>query len=338
MIRGVAQCDRSTARVSPTPSATPAASSHTTQYFEMFGSRSIFHEGWKANCPVPGPSFAEAAEKGRRFGQALTAEMLEHLDANGWELYDVVDDPAETRNLAADQPEKLAELKALWYRQAEEYGVFPLAAAGISRLLTVRPTIAAPPDQLVWYPDAAPVYFGASPRLYNRPYSITADVTIPDGDIAGGASDGILATHGGRHGGYTFMVLDGMLRHVYNWVGSTRFTTSSDEVLTPGQHELRFEFVPTGAPDLTAGRGSPGHGMLFVDGRLVGATALPFTTTNRMGPVGFSCGYAAFDSSTPGSTPRRSASPARSTGWSSTSPASCCQHDEAELRGLMAQQ
>ena len=110
----------------------------------MFGSRSIFHEGWKANCPVPGPSFAEAAVKGRRFGQALTAGMLEQLDADGWELYDVVDDPAETRNRATDLPEKLAELTALWYRQAEEYGVFPLAAAGISRLLTVRPTIAAP--------------------------------------------------------------------------------------------------------------------------------------------------------------------------------------------------
>ena len=159
--------------------------------------------------------------KGRRFGQALTAGTLEQLDADGWELYNVVDDPAETRNRAADRPEKLAELTALWYRQAEEYGVFPLAAAGISRLLTVRPTIAAPRDQLIWYPDAAPVYFGASPRLYNRPYSITAHVTIADGDIAGGASDGILATHGGRHGGYAFMVLDGMLRHVYNWVGST---------------------------------------------------------------------------------------------------------------------
>jgi arylsulfatase len=338
VIRGVEQSPIHGTSFAHSFDAPDAPSSHTTQYFEMFGSRSIFHEGWKANCPVPGPSFAEAAEKGRRFGQALTAEMLEQLDADGWELYDVAADPAETRNLAADMPEKLADMKALWYQQAEEYGVFPLASAGISRLLTVRPTIAGHRDRLVWYPDAAPVYFGAAPRIYNRPYSITADVTIPDGDIAGGASDGILATHGNRHGGYAFMVLDGKLCHVYNWVGSERFTTASDEVLTPGEHELRFEFAPTGAPDLMAGKGSPGNGLLSVDGRLVGATAFPFTTTNRMGPVGFSCGYAAFDTVAPDvyTTPFRFAGTIHRVTVDLSG--ELLQHDEAELRGLMAQQ
>ncbi len=338
VIRGVEQSPIHGTSFAHSFDAPDAPSNHTTQYFEMFGSRSIHHDGWKANCPVPGPSFAEAAQRGRRFGQALTAEMLEQLDADGWELYHVAADPAETRNLAVDMPGKLADMKALWYEQAEKYGVFPLASAGISRLLTVRPTIAAPRDRLVWYPDAAPVYFGASPRIYNRPYSITADVTIPDVDIAGGASDGILATHGGRHGGYAFMVLGGRLRHVYNWVGSQRFTTSSDEVLTPGDHELRFEFAPTGAPDLAAGTGSPGNALLSVDGRLVGATAFPFTTTNRMGPVGFSCGYAAFDSVDPGlyAAPFRFAGTIRRVIVDISG--ELLRHDEAELRGLMAQQ
>ncbi|RLE23439.1 MAG: arylsulfatase, partial [Actinobacteria bacterium] len=235
-IRGVEQSDIHGTSFAHTFADADAESNHTTQYFEMFGSRSIFHDGWKANCPVPGPSFAEAAEKGRRFGQTLTAETLEQLDADGWELYRVDSDPAETSNLAADEPTKLAEMKALWYTEAERYGVFPLASAGISRLLTVRPTIAPPRDQLVWYPDAAPVYFGASPRIYNRPYSIVADVTIPDVDIGNGDADGILATHGGRHGGYALMVLGGRLMHVYNWVGSERFTVASNEVLTPGDH------------------------------------------------------------------------------------------------------
>ncbi len=318
-----------------------AASNHTTQYFEMFGSRSIFHDGWKANCPVPGPSFAEAAERGRRFGQVLTGEMLEQLDADGWELYDVAADPAETRNLAADMPDKLAEMRGRWYEQAEEYGVFPLASAGISRLLTPRPTIAAPRDRLVWYPDAAPVYFGASPRIYNRPYSLTAEVTIPVddiGDVAAGAADGILVTHGGRHGGYAFMVLDGKLVHVYNWVGSARFTTASSEVLTPGDHELRFDFAPTGPPELRAGKGSPGNAMLSVDGRLVAASAFPFTTTNRMSPVGFSCGYAAFDTVDPD----LYVAPFRFAGTIHRVTVDVSgelhQHDEAELRGLMAQQ
>jgi arylsulfatase len=299
VIRGVEQSPIHGTSFAHTFDAPEAASRKTTQYFEMFGSRSIYHEGWKANCPVPGPSFAEAAAQGRRFGQALTGDVLDQLDADGWELYHVAVDPAETRNLAPEQPAKLAEMKALWEEQAEQYGVFPLASAGISRLLTARPTIAPARDRVVWYPDAAPVYFGAAPRVYNRPYALTARTTIPDADIAAGAADGILASHGNRHGGYALMVLGGRLHHVYNWVGSARFETVADELLTPGDHELRFDFEPTGAPDLAVGKGAPGTAWLSVDGRLVGATEYPFSTTNRMGPVGFSCGYAAFDSVAP---------------------------------------
>ena len=134
------------------------------------------------------------------------------------------------------------------------------------------------------------------------------------------------------------MVLDGRLHHVYNWVGSARFTTVSADVLSPGDHEVRFEFEPTGAPDLGAGKGSPGRGLLSVDGRLVGATEFPFSTTNRMGPVGFSCGYAAFDTVAPDlyTAPFRF----RGTLHRLTVDISgdLLQHDEAELRGLMAQQ
>jgi arylsulfatase len=242
-------------------------------------------------------------------------------------------DPSETRNLAADEPERLAEMIALWYDQAEQYGVFPLASAGISRLLTARPTIAAPRDQLVWYPDAAPVYFGASPRLYNRPYSITADVTIPDG-----GADGILATHGGRHGGYALFVLDGRLHHIYNFVGLDRFHVASDEVIEPGAHELRYEFAPTGRPDLAAGHGSPGNSLLFIDGRLVAGRALPHTTTNRMAPVGFSCGYAAFDSVDPDVY----RAPFRFSGTihrlTIDISGDLQTHDDAELRSILAQQ
>ncbi len=145
-----------------------AASHHTTQYFEMFGSRSIYHDGWKANCPWPGPSFVEAGTKGRRFGSALTADELVDLDASGWELYRLSDDPTETHDLAADEPAKLAEMIERWYAEAETYGVFPLASAGAVRLLTPRPSISTNPSVQVWYPDAAPVYFGAGPKPYNR--------------------------------------------------------------------------------------------------------------------------------------------------------------------------
>jgi arylsulfatase len=332
-IRGVEQSPIHGTSFASTFDDPAAPSEHTTQYFEMFGSRSIYHDGWKANCPYPGPSFAEAAEQGRYFGMALTAEVLEDLDANGWELYRVADDPSETRNLAAAEPDRLAGMIERWYAEAERYGVFPLASAGASRLLTPRPTVAEPRDQLVWYPDAAPVYFGASPRLYNRAYSITAEVTIPDG-----GAEGILATHGGRHGGYAFFVQDGRLHHVLNYLHLERFSTTSGADVLSGDHQLRYEFAPTGGPDFRAGRGSPGTSKLYVDDELVGASELPYTTPNRFGPVGFSCGYAAFDSVAPD----RFAAPFRFTGTIRRLvidiSGDLIQHDAAELRRVMTQQ
>ena len=182
------------------------------------------------------------------------------------------------------------------------------------------------------------MYFGAAPRIYNRPYAIAAEVTIPDADIAGGAADGILASHGNRHGGYALMVQGGRLRHVYNWVGSERFVTTSNEVLTPGDHELRYEFTPTGAPDLRAGKGAPGTAVLYVDGEPVAATVYPFTTTNRMGPVGFSCGYAAFDTVAPDlyTAPFRFAGTLHRLTVDLSGEVN--PHDEVELRALMTQQ
>ena len=178
----------------------------------------------EGELPVAGAEL----RRSRREGSALrlpqlTADELEDLDATGWELYRLDDDPTETRNLAADEPAKLAEMIERWYHEAETYGVFPLASAGASRLLTRRPTIAANPQVQVWYPDAAPVYFGAGPKPYNRAYSITAEVTIPDG-----GAEGILVSHGSRHGGYALFVENGRLHHLYNYLAQDRFEVASN--------------------------------------------------------------------------------------------------------------
>ena len=150
-----------------------------TQYFEMFGHRSLYHDGWKANCPFPGPSFAEAAEHGRFFGMPLTADLLDELDADSWELYDITNDPAETTNLAAEHPERLRGMVRRWYAEAGTYGVLPIVSADLARMNVERPTVSRPRDRYVYLPDSAPVAFAAAPKLYNRPYSVTADVVIP---------------------------------------------------------------------------------------------------------------------------------------------------------------
>jgi arylsulfatase len=310
-----------------------ATSAHSTQYFEMFGSRSVYHDGWKANCPFPGPSFVEAAEEGRRFGMKLTRAMLDELDRTAWELYDLGSDPTETTNLAEREPERTSEMIDRWYAEAERYGVFPLASAGASRLRERRPSIGGNADRQVWYPGAAPVYFGAAPRLYNRPHTITANVAGLGAD-----DEGLIVHHGSRHGGYAFFVQDRRLHFVLNFLHLERFAVSSTAPLPEGNMTLRYQFEPTGAPDFGRGHGPGGNCLLFVDDELVGATEIPYSTPNRYGPVGFSCGYAAFDTCAPDLFD----APFRFTGTIDQVvfdlSGDLVQYDEAEMRRLMVEQ
>ena len=118
-----------------------AKTKHHTQYFEMFAHRSLYHDGWRAVCPFPGTSFAEA---GVSFGQLeLSEDKLRELDATGWELYHVDVDPAETKDLAEQERAKLIEMIALWYAEAGKYNVLPLDSRGTMRFADPRPQIAA---------------------------------------------------------------------------------------------------------------------------------------------------------------------------------------------------
>jgi arylsulfatase A-like enzyme len=108
-IRGVPQSPLHGTSFARTFDDPAAASGRTTQYFEMMGHRSIYHDGWRAVCPWPGPSFTEA---GKGFGEPISAEKLSQLDAEGWELYHVAEDPAENHNLAAEHRDRLIALIA----------------------------------------------------------------------------------------------------------------------------------------------------------------------------------------------------------------------------------
>ena len=108
-----------------------APSRRHTQYFEMMGHRSIYHDGWRAVCPWPGPSFTEA---GKFFGAPITAEGLTKLDATGWELYHVAEDFAENHNVADQHRDKLIEMISLWYVEAGKYNVLPIDSRGATRV------------------------------------------------------------------------------------------------------------------------------------------------------------------------------------------------------------
>ena len=156
-----------------------APTRHTTQYYEMLGTRAIDHDDWRAVCGWPGPSFAEAAQKGRRLMDQITPEVLAVMDAEEWQLFHITDDPTESRNVASEHPEKLRELIDLWWAEAEKYNVLPLDGTFLQRGATERPHATKAREKFVYYPGLSVVPVFNAPPVLNRSHSITAELEIP---------------------------------------------------------------------------------------------------------------------------------------------------------------
>jgi arylsulfatase A-like enzyme len=281
-IRGVTQAPLHGISFAPALRDADADSVRHTQYFEMLGHRAIYHDGWRAVCPWPGPSFKEA---GKGVGEPISAPQLTDLDLSGWELYHVAEDFSETRNLAAENPAKLTEMIGRWYVEAGKYDVMPIDGTLLARALSEKPLAAPARDRNILYPGTQSIPFMAAPRVLNRPHSITARVEIP----AQGA-EGVLLCQGCGTGGYSLFVKDGALQYVHNYVARELFRVKSDAPVEPGSHELRFEFEPTGQPDMSKGRGTPGRFQLYIDGNLVANAEIPYTTLIGFNPGAMTCG------------------------------------------------
>ena len=282
VVRGVTQSPVHGVSFAHTFDAPAAPTRHHTQYFEMFGHRAIDHDGWRAVCPWPGPSFTEA---GKPFGAAITAGTLTDLDAHHWELYHIAKDLAENYNLGGQHRDKLIELIAMWYAEAGKYNVFPLDGRAVERLLVERPQVAEPRTKYLYRPGTQTLPMWVGPRVCNRPHAITADAEIP----AAGA-EGVLLCQGSSAGGWSLYVKDGRLRYAHNYVGRAIYQVCTPDVLPAGRHQLRFEFGPTGTPDLGQGKGSPGRAQLYVDGQLIAQNEFPVTTPVGFNPGGLTCG------------------------------------------------
>ena len=253
-------------------------SKHITQYFEMFGHRSIYHDGWRAVCPWPGTSFVES---GLGFGAPIDYAKLTELDAKGWELYNLEKDFAETNNLAEKERAKLIEMIGTWYVEAGKYNVLPIDSRGTARLVEERPQLTVARKSYTFYSGTQMVPANSGPAVLNRPHSITADVEIPKG-----GAEGCLLSAGDVQGGFAFYMQNGKLHYVYNYVGSEFFHTESKDNVPEGRHKLRFEFEVTGKPDIAKGKGAPGKAQLYVDGKLVGEGDVPVTMPLSIGLAG----------------------------------------------------
>jgi arylsulfatase A-like enzyme len=281
-IRGVTQSPLHGVSFAHTLDDPTAETHHHTQYFEMLGHRAIDHDGWRAVCPWPGPSFTEA---GKGFGEPISTDTLSRLDSEGWELYHVAEDPAETRNVAVDNRDRLIAMIGTWYVEAGKYQVMPIDGSGLARMVGEKPAISLPRDSYTYLPNTQSVPNFAAPKVLNRPHSITADVEIPDD-----GAEGVLLSQGTAAGGYSFFVKDGRLRYVHNYVGRQLLGVESEDAVPAGKHELRFEFEPTGKPDMPNGKGAPGRLQLYIDGAMVGNAEAELTTPFMFNPGTLTCG------------------------------------------------
>jgi hypothetical protein len=280
-IRGVTQAPLHGVSFAYSFAEADAPTRHYTQYFEMFGHRAIDHNGWRAVCPWPGPSFAEAEVP---FGTAITAETLAMLDAEHWELYNSTEDFSENYDVAADNRSKV-ELIAQWYVEAGRYNVLPIDGTAVLRLMTERPQLTQARTSYTFWPNTAVLPAAVAPRVYNRPHSITADVEIPPG-----GAEGVLLCQGANTGGFTFYLRDQRLHYAYNYLSRAIYRVSTADPLTEGKHLLRFEFEPTSEPDFAQGKGSSGRAQLYVDDELMAQAELPVTVPVIFNPGVMACG------------------------------------------------
>ncbi|MCC8362441.1 arylsulfatase [Lysobacter sp. A6] len=275
-IRGVTQSPLQGFSLKSSFDDAAAPSLHVTQYFEMFGHRSLYHDGWRAVCPWPGTSFTES---GLGFGAPMDHDKLTELDAHGWELYNLNDDFAETKDLAEADKARLIAMIGMWYVEAGKYNVLPIDSRGTLRLGEERPQIAVGRKKYVYYPGTQVVPGNAAPLLVNRHHSVSVHANVPKG-----GAEGVLFCMGGNDGGFSFYVEDGKLTYGYNYVADQRFKVqSSNGGIPEGDHIFSFEFTPTGEADIAKGKGVPANVKLFVDAHPVGSGELPVTIPLTLG-------------------------------------------------------
>jgi len=210
--------------------------------------------------------------------EAFGAANPDPLNNQVFQLYDLTKDFTQSNDIAADHPEKVAELKAKFIAEAKNYQVFPLDASVAARIVAPRPNITAGRTEFVYTHPMVGLPQGDSPFLLNSSYTITADIDVPDG-----GAEGMILTSGGRFAGYGFYLLGGKPVFLWNLIDLKRVKWEGPEALSPGRHTLEFDFkynglgVGTLALNNMSGVGRGGTGTLKVDGKAVQTIELPHT-------------------------------------------------------------
>jgi arylsulfatase len=244
-----------------------APSRHKTQYFEMMGQWALYDDGWLLSTQV-----------NRAPWEAFSAANTDPLNNQVLELYNLNTDFSQSKNVAAQHPQKVKEMKKLFIEEAKKYQVFPLDASVGARIVAPRPNITAGRSEFVYTRPMVSLPQGDSPFLLDASYNIAADITVPQG-----GAEGMILTSGGRFAGYGFYLLKGKPVFLWNLIDLKRVKWAGPDALTPGRHVVEFDFkydgigIGTLAFNNFSGLGRPGTGTLKVDGKVVATQNMDHT-------------------------------------------------------------
>ena len=258
LVNGIAQAPLEGVSMLGTLRGLDAPETHELQYFEMMGNRGIYHQGWTAVTKHRTP---------------WKADTPPPFDDDVWELYGP-DDWTQARDLAADNPGKLAELQRLWLIEAVKYNVVPLDDRGFERInpdIAGRPQLIRGNTQLLF--QGMRVSEWAVLTLKNKSHSVTANLVVPES-----GAEGVIVTQGGSVGGWSLYAHEGKLKYCFNFFGIEHYIISAKKPVPAGKHQVRMEFHYDGG-----GLAKGGDVTLFYDGRAVGKGRVDKTI-----PMGYS--------------------------------------------------
>jgi arylsulfatase A-like enzyme len=252
-----------------------AAEARETQYFEMLCNRGIYHKGWTAvtRHSIPWD-----------FGAERVA-----FDDDVWELYDTNSDWTQAHDLAAEHPQKLAELQRLFLIEAVKYNVLPLDDRTIERFnsdLAGRPVLVTGNSQIL-YGGMGRLSENSVLNLKNKSHAVTAEIVVPEG-----GGEGVLIAQGGAFAGWSLYLQDGKPKYCHNLAGLARLKVEAETAVEAGEHQVRMEFAYAGG-----GLGKGGTVTLYIDGEQVGEG--PIAATVPMLYSGDETCDVGFDSGTP---------------------------------------
>jgi arylsulfatase len=208
-----------------------AAERHIVQYFEIYGNRAIYKDGWWAGCKLDRIPWDASPPTVARF-----APGVYDPEQDTWELYYLPDDFSQSNDLAMQHPEKLAELKELFWEEAAKHNVLPLLA-GFSVFFGILPPMPTITTQ-TFYGDVQNIASGMIPRIYGRSYAIEAELSVP-----GDGAQGVIVAEADEMGGFSLWVDEkGLLHHSYSMMGVEQYRQVSTEPIPTGDVTVRMQF------------------------------------------------------------------------------------------------